>query len=444
MCDPSGSGCFATCCPTLNFFCNLFCCRNCSYEGVEHGIKYPTNPTRLEAMGAPWLTKALRASGVINHEVAVASITVTEFGSTGLLSELRAVDLTYTQASDGAPKQVMVKFAPHELKTRAMVNLFGHLRNEFHFYAGAMAAKVPFRVPKPFYADMSYLSGNSCLIMERIVNADFRDLLTAPVTLDDARLIMAALAKMHAVWHGPGKIKDKDIEFVPRGDTEAMKLAGPEFLKAHKKTVEKEQGGEGWDYTFPTGLVDLHEDIAKHSFLLLQCTSAFPETLGVNHGDPRLENWFFYHEDGQKKCGALDWQVMSKGDVTRDLAWFFGVSCSVEFQTAHEAELLDLYFAELGKAGGPTVGPADRPMWDECYALSHVNVTATNVIGLGSIEPSATRVIPQMNSQMSNSFGAFNRLDCPGIWRKFRAGAMIIQQRNPEIMQRLNFEVATV
>ena len=33
------------------------------------------------------------------------------------------------------------------------------------------------------------------------------------------------------------------------------------------------------------------------------------------HGDPRLDNWFFYPEDGETKCGALDWQMMLKSDV---------------------------------------------------------------------------------------------------------------------------------
>ena len=43
-----------------------------------------------------------------------------------------------------------------------------------------------------------------------------QDLLKVSATLDDARLIITSLAKMHALWHGPARIDDASIAFVPR------------------------------------------------------------------------------------------------------------------------------------------------------------------------------------------------------------------------------------
>ena len=62
---------------------------------------------------------------------------------------------------------------------------------------------------------------------------------------------------------------------------------------------------------------------------------------------------------------------------------FFGGKCL----QAHETELLDLYFVELAKAGGPTVGPADRPMYDNFDVILDLltNRSVSMLIGCSSV-----------------------------------------------------------
>lgn len=352
----------------------------------------------------------------------------------GLLSELRVVTLTYSrQGQVGWPAVVMVKFAPPDLKTRLTTDLFQLLRTEFKFYSGEIAKQAPFRTPKCYYADMNYTSNNFCLMME-MVSAEFRDQLAAPITVPDARQIFGALARLHAKWHGD-KAEAQEVQFINKSDIDIFKMLKPEGLKAWKKVKARKQGGEGWTYQLPDDMIVLMPEVCKHTPLLGKLAVANPDLFGVTHGDPRLDNWFFFEDIGGPSVGALDFQLMLRTDVTSDLAWVFCTSCSAEFQEAHAQEMLDHYFAELDAAGGPSVAPGseDRRMWEEQITMATAVAAVKVVIGCGGIDPGAPRVVPQMDQLLNNTIAMWQGRDVATTWRKFMAGELMAFARHPEL-----------
>ena len=230
---------------SCGFVCNLLCFRNCQKKGERHDFVYPTNAKQLERMGAPWMTKALRASGSIGAGMEVTNMTCTTVGTPGLLSELRLVTLEYSGGSADAPTRLMAKFAPPDLKTRATTDLFELIRCEYNCYKGDMLKNVPLKTPKCYFADMNYKTNNCCILLE-VVDGTFKDQL-AGVSLEDARKVMGALAKFHGVWFGGAKIEAPEVQFINRLDRPLYKLLGPGVLKGLEEREGPEAKGQGLD-----------------------------------------------------------------------------------------------------------------------------------------------------------------------------------------------------
>jgi thiamine kinase-like enzyme len=55
----------------------------------------------------------------------------------------------------------------------------------------------------------------------------------------------------------------------------------------------------------------------------LAATCMNAATFGLAHGDCRIENFYFFDNGGDEDVGMIDFQLLCKGDVMQDLAWFF-------------------------------------------------------------------------------------------------------------------------
>jgi len=338
---------------------------------------------------------------------------------------------------------MMVKFASSDLKTRSLTALFGFTKSEYKFYSGKMAQDLPFRTPKVYYADMNMWTGNCCLMMEYIVGGEFQDVLKGNLTLGDAKLMVGSLAQLHALYIGPN-INKSEIKFIPLlNESQLPKLAHKASKDAYKMVLNKQQPGnanQNWDYEFPVEFTKYADDMFDHLVLYWDHSSSWPTTLGVIHGDARTDNfWFYNDETGNRTCGLLDWQLMFKQCVMADICWLVLGSCTPEFQRDHIDAILDHYFTELAKAGGPNVeaGTEDRAMWEELFDVEMYVIVIKSIIGCADIDPSQPRVIPQMNMQMRNNFEAIRLRKSDQAWEKFRHGKLIVQKRFPEISEKL-------
>ena len=79
---------------------------------------------------------------------------------------------------------------------------------------------------------------------------------------------------------------------------------------------------ERFTYTVPEGCDAPVADMCANVATLILYFHTVKDTAGFYHGDPRLDNWFFYNDDdGNATTGLLDWQVCGRGSVLLDLPW---------------------------------------------------------------------------------------------------------------------------
>lgn len=76
------------------------------------------------------------------------------------------------------------------------------------------------------------------------------------------------------------------------------------------------------------------------------------------HGDPHLGNWFI---TGDGAMGLCDWQCISVGHWSRDLAYALAMALTVEQRRSWEAELINTYLQRLDAAG---VNAPPFAVWD--------------------------------------------------------------------------------
>lgn len=73
----------------------------------------------------------------------------------------------------------------------------------------------------------------------------------------------------------------------------------------------------------------------------------------VIHGDVHLGNWYV---TGDGAMGLCDWQCISVGHWTRDLAYALTSTLTIEQRRSWERELIGLYLERLAEAGGDALG----------------------------------------------------------------------------------------
>ncbi|KAH7142204.1 kinase-like domain-containing protein [Dactylonectria macrodidyma] len=76
--------------------------------------------------------------------------------------------------------------------------------------------------------------------------------------------------------------------------------------------------------------------------------ASLPQT--IVHGDVHLGNWYI---KSNSRMGLTDWQAMSRGHWSRDLAYVLGTGVPTETRRLWEHEMVQLYVSEFEKAGGP-------------------------------------------------------------------------------------------
>ena len=120
-------------------------------------------PDGPDALTSEWLTEALRHAGVLGP-AAVASFEVERAtATTGLLSRLSRIRMTYDRRDSGAPATLIVKFHLPEAELRAFVreaNL-----TEAGFYA-EVAPHSELRTPHVYYSAIDRRSGECVLVLE--------------------------------------------------------------------------------------------------------------------------------------------------------------------------------------------------------------------------------------------------------------------------------------
>lgn len=423
----------------LGWVCHTICCAGRSLPGRRHGFKFPAKCEDIDKpnFNAAWFTKALRAEGTIPADVEVVKVRRREAPLAGLLSVMCIVEVEYggpgaNSNADLLPAEMYVKFSPTVLKTRTLVDMFQLTRAEFLAYT-ELAPELPMRLPRVLYADMNWTSESLCIILEK-VDAEFKDqLMPDAVTPEVATRCVTLLGELGAKFHFS---KHDLVALGKRGinamDHPAYKLLGPASKKGWHAIQTYGKQDPRWTFDLRAlgpGAEEVFLDLSKNVHAFCRAGRAEKLSVGLCHGDCRIDNFFFYKDaaTGEDKVGMLDLQKAVIEPVIFDLAWFVCTSIPVDLADQLEPKLLDLYFETLNKHG-VAVTAQDRPMWEEQYQLQIMSTFLQLVVGCEGIDQSMPRVVELSDLQLKRSIAAWKRHDLTKVWQRAQRGELQIQK----------------
>ena len=323
---------------------------------------FPSHPADITAA---WLTERLRAAGVVG-DAAITGIRWEPIG-TGQVGDSARLHLTY-DLPDGGPASVVGKFPAEDQTSRATATAFGLYRKEVGFYR-ELRHLLDVRVPTPHVAESAVDGGDFILIFEDLLPERGGNQLHG-CSLAEARESVRQAAALHAPsWGNEAvigadwlKVKPATIQLIVSLYAQAQVT----FAERYSALLEPEY------MAICDGLAKLHDLwIGRDSGV--KC---------LIHGDFRLDNMLFGVCGGAEAIAVLDWQTVAVGNALTDLGYFMGCGIGAELRRAHEAELLELYCAEMTERGVPL---SVAGIWDE-YCIGALHGVSTAVFSAAFVE----------------------------------------------------------
>jgi hypothetical protein len=298
-------------------------------------------PAQPEQLTTGWLTDTLRASGALGADRSVSGFEITPVGAgTGLLGMVMRVHLQYDGGAPGSePASLVVKFSHPVEANRAIAmntNMYAREVSFFHDIAGSVD------VPKPFchFAAVDVEAGENIVVLEDLGAYRAGDQV-AGVSPDDVKLIIDAIAPLHAAYWG-----NCDIPLLAN------------FMRIDSSYAEKFPPSvyATWEnclVQFPDAIAaDVQPHVARYVEQLPRLMADMgARTQTVVHGDVRLDNVMFGGGDGQHPVVMVDWQAIMVSIPLHDMSYLLSQSLDVDVRREHEAELIEYYHAKLQELG---------------------------------------------------------------------------------------------
>lgn len=308
-----------------------------------------------ESLTADRITDLLRQGG---HDVTVSGFAATRVG-TGQMGANYRLELEFDGPSGEVPASLVAKtsFGPPERRTIAA----GSYRTEIAFYRD-ISARTAVRSPAFWGAWTNEDCTDFVLLLEDLAPREQGDQIEG-CTVDQAVLAAQNLAGLHGpLWSDP-------------------------WLTERLQPFDERQGAD-LDSVFPT-MIDMflgrfgdrltseaagvYEEIRDD---LGRWFAGRMEPFGLVHGDYRLDNLLFA-PDGSD-VAAVDWQTVSLGLPTRDLAYLCGTGLAVDDRRAADDDIVAAYHGGLVAHG---VTGYDLATCRSDYAYGMLQCPMVNVFG---------------------------------------------------------------
>ena len=300
---------------------------------MSDGNGFPVVPDELTP---EWLTDRLREAGCIER-ARVVSITCEVIGEgVGFLGLIARVTPTYDVLEEGAPRTLVGKFPTPVESARQMAAMYGLYKCEVNFYRH-LASEVAVRTPRCYFSAISDDATTFVLLLEDLGASGRMGDQVRGCSLDEARLAIQALARLHASWWDHPRLAKMD--WLPLGadlGRISMQLAYP----ASWQTC-LDQFGHLLSPTQRDALPTLNERV-------LRMIDEFADApLTIMHADYRLDNMFFGSTEGGYEFAVIDWQITNRGWGLYDVAYFIGTNLEPELRRVEEMTLLREYYDTL-------------------------------------------------------------------------------------------------
>lgn len=312
---------------------------------------------------------------------------------------------------EGATRKLYVKLPARELAPRVFANMLGYWHLDCTFCA-RIAPHVSVRVPR--VEAVVERGSRFVLLLEDLcgfpgarmfVNAD----MAAGTTHAQARLCLAALAELHAGFHG----------LVSETRERLLPLALHPYLAPAKRSAMRtlnfaaiRQARRKAPETVTTVVAETYERALDQWDALL--AHWYGEPLTLVHGDSHLANCFEYATPNGPAVGLLDFQAVHWSKGIRDVAYFLIHSLDIELLAMYEEELVAYYLEEMARRG---VELDPDITHDDYRGFSfQALMVGTVAVGLGGFTERETTVATMLRREVA----AIERLDFAG-WLKLHA-----------------------
>jgi hypothetical protein len=283
---------------------------------------------RPESITPQWLAEALAPSGITGPVRAVRAEPI----GTGQIGASYRLHID----GDGVPATLVAKIAAGDEAARARVK--EGYQKEVGFYT-TFASRVRVRTPRCWHAAIAEDLCTFTLLLDDLAPA------VPGVQADGCTVTQAAdavrnLAGLHApVWNDPS-LFDEGSWLRPM-DAATSEFLGAVLVEATEQFVARYRDELG------TGDADTLRASAAHT---ARWGAMASDVFSLVHGDYRLDNLMF-PTGGAPGVSVVDWQTLTIGPPTRDLAYFLATSLQIEDRRRHERSLVDTYVQALQDRG---------------------------------------------------------------------------------------------
>ncbi|BBZ77300.1 aminoglycoside phosphotransferase [Mycolicibacterium anyangense] len=301
-------------------------------------------PGRVELVTPAWVTRVLRPK---LGGARVESLTVEPHSSgTSVRARIR---LRYVSSGDAPslPATLFVKSTP-SLATRIGNGLTGCAPAEAGFY-NRVRPLLRIEAPHGYYSAVQPLAYRAIHLLEDLSAtraATFWTPTTA-LTREQANQLVEQLALLHAQAARTGFLDWRRPQWLRTYPQWWHATGGISMIRRYHLRGQQRADEQG---ITPPRLVGLGKRL-WHSFeASVDAHRRLPHTL--IHGDPHLGNWYI---TGEGRMGLCDWQCISTGHWSRDLAYTLASALTVDQRRDWEDSLIDSYLDRLGEEGGQVV-----------------------------------------------------------------------------------------
>lgn len=246
----------------------------------------------------------------------------------------------------GLPRELFAKGTPSLASSRILNSAFGLCGTEVRFYSSLYddLAEITLR---PYHAGIGP-GGRFLLVLKSRDPASTHFFqMRETATLEHARDVVTALARMHARFSGSPRFAT-DLSWVTRYSGRPGQAIAPLILSAARKAFAKK-------YDVPDEVAEIIRLHVEHGPELTRIWEALPATLC--HGDTHLGNTF-RTVDGTS--GLFDWQEVHRMNGLREIAYFVASAFDPAERRQHEHALLETYRDVLVDEGAAAVPSLDE------------------------------------------------------------------------------------
>jgi aminoglycoside phosphotransferase (APT) family kinase protein len=300
------------------------------YLGEEVKVTSATAevPSDIGAVNERWLTDVLRADATKPDPLTVNEVRAEQIAiDTGFSSRLYRIHLT----GDGVPASLIVKL-PAESEARGAMEMMGGYVKEIDFYR-RVAGRAPMGTPRCYAARMALDTSDFVLVLEDLRDWENADHL-AGLTLDRARMAIAALAGLHA-W-SEDSANAAAVECFGSLSTDMTRDVLPSVFEAGWQVYLEKSGA-----SVSPAVANFAARFAERAPVAL---AALTERNTLVHGDIRADNMFFSDD----RLKIVDFQLTARAAGATDIAYLISQGLPTAIRSGRDRELLVEYLDHLG------------------------------------------------------------------------------------------------